>query len=117
MLYTVEGLFKVIEKINRKYTDNNGEQQQFTINQIVLENPNNFRDIIEIEFNDEKFKIDEEKFKGKSVVVPAYLNKNKSKKNGNIYYNWKLRGEISLSETSSKTSKKEDDINEGLFKR
>ena len=114
MLYTVEAIFKGINKRHIKYTKD-GEQKEFTLNQIVLENPNNLKDMIDIDFNEENFKIDEDKFKNKTVICPIYLNRNT--KDGKTYLNYKLRGEISLAETSSKTSKKEDDINEALFKR
>jgi|TARA_B100001057_G_scaffold499620_1_gene611005 hypothetical protein len=113
MLYTIEAIFKGINKRNIKY-EKDGEQKEFTLNQIVLENPNNIKDMLDVDFNDQNFKIDEDKFKNKTVVCPCYLNKNE--KNGKIYYNWKLRGDISLAESSSKGSK-EDDLNEGLFKR
>ena len=88
MRYYIEGKFKGLVQ-ETKYSPKN--EKEYTFNYIVLESEQNITLIKKVQYNAEKFDIDENEMNGKSVLLPVFIDN--VNRDGKVFENIRLIGE------------------------
>ncbi|PCJ23736.1 MAG: hypothetical protein COA94_08070 [Rickettsiales bacterium] len=93
MKYFIQGRFRGLVEQKR------GKDKEYTFYYVVLESEQNITLIKQIQYNPEKFQIDEDSFKGQTVLCPVYIDHvHKKSDSGDVktFENIKLIDEIKV---------------------